>query len=120
MAKPTSRVVRNRAAVLNVVEIADYMAQVTSLAAADRFIAAADRTFEQLAGMPGIGTRYVPDEPAYAELRYFPVAGFRNHLIFYRPTPDGIEVLRVIHGARDLGSILAEEIGIDEDDPDGA
>jgi toxin ParE1/3/4 len=25
-----------------------------------------------------------------------------NYLIFYKPLPDGIEVLRVLHGARDL------------------
>jgi toxin ParE1/3/4 len=32
-------------------------------------------------------------------LRSFPVG---NYLIFYKPLPDGIEVLRVLHGARDL------------------
>ncbi|MBM3832603.1 MAG: type II toxin-antitoxin system RelE/ParE family toxin [Verrucomicrobia bacterium] len=32
-------------------------------------------------------------------LRSFPVA---NHLIFYRPMDGGIEVARILHGARDL------------------
>lgn len=28
--------------------------------------------------------------------------GFTSHLIFYRPINYGIEVVRVIHGARDI------------------
>jgi toxin ParE1/3/4 len=37
------------------------------------------------------------------------VRRFRNYLIFYRPTDGGIEVIRVLHAARDISSILAEE-----------
>jgi toxin ParE1/3/4 len=36
-----------------------------------------------------------------AELRSFPVG---NYLIFYVPTPDGVEVVRVMHGRQDMGS----------------
>jgi toxin ParE1/3/4 len=36
-------------------------------------------------------------------LRSFAV---KNHVIFYRPFEEGIEILRVLHGARDIGSIL--------------
>ncbi|MEX1025024.1 MAG: type II toxin-antitoxin system RelE/ParE family toxin [Planctomycetota bacterium] len=45
---------------------------------------------------------------ALAGLRSFPVKGFDKHLIFYRSTEHGIEVLRVLHGARDLGTIFEE------------
>lgn len=31
---------------------------------------------------------------------------FPNHLIFYRPVEDGIEVLRVVHGAQDIEAIF--------------
>jgi hypothetical protein len=30
-----------------------------------------------------------------------------------RSVPEGIEVLRVLHGARDIAGILAEEFGVD-------
>ncbi len=83
-----------------------------------RFLRAADSTFAMLAGMPGIGTRYEPDEPLYADLRFFPITRHRKFLAFYRPLPDGIEVLRVLHGARDIAGILAEEFGADTDDND--
>ena len=45
---------------------------------------------------------------------------FRNHIVFYRPVADGIEILRVLHGARDLVSILAEEIGVADDHDEAA
>jgi toxin ParE1/3/4 len=66
--------------------------------------------------MPGIGTLYEPDEVLYSDLRYFPVSRFRMYLVFYREIPGGIEVLRVLHGARDIQRILAEEFGVDVGD----
>jgi toxin ParE1/3/4 len=35
-------------------------------------------------------------------IRYFPVG---NYLIFYRETGQGVEIIRVLHGARSLGFI---------------
>ena len=35
-----------------------------------------------------------------------PVKGFENHLIFYLSHSGGIDVIRVIHGARDIENIL--------------
>jgi len=91
-----------------------------TLRTARRFLAQAEATFQRLARMPGIGTRYEPNEPLYADLRYFPVSRFRMYLVFYRPVPGGIEVLRVLHGARDIHRILAEEFGVEVDDDNGA
>jgi len=36
-------------------------------------------------------------------LRSFPVG---NYLIFYRPITDGVEVVRMLHGARELRRIF--------------
>jgi toxin ParE1/3/4 len=38
-----------------------------------------------------------------AELHNFPVG---DYLIFYRPTEDGIEVIRVLYAARDIATLL--------------
>lgn len=83
--------------------------------AALRFLDAAEATFRLLAASPHIGTRYDPDLPALADLRFLPISRFKNDLVFYRPLADGIEVIRVLHGARDIHSILIEEFGIEED-----
>jgi len=45
---------------------------------------------------------------------------FRKYLVFYRPISGGIEVLHVLHGARDIAGILAEEFGVKDDADDEA
>src|SRR5713226_8246174 len=68
---------------------------------------------ERLLAMSGMGSLYESDEPELAGVRFFPVTRFRNYLVFYRPTTTGIEVLRVLHGARDIESLLSGEGGWD-------
>ncbi len=64
--------------------------------AAFRLIDTIDERFELLARFPKAG----PARPdVLPELRSFPVG---NYLIFYRPIDDGVEVMRVVHGARNL------------------
>jgi toxin ParE1/3/4 len=64
--------------------------------AADHFINSLVSRFSSLASMPHMGRA----RPELADrLRSFP---FGNYVIFYRLMEDGIEVVRVLHGARDL------------------
>jgi plasmid stabilization system protein ParE len=37
------------------------------------------------------------------------VKGFQSYLIFYRPAGDDLEVVRFLHGARDLPRLLEDE-----------
>lgn len=104
-----------RRARLDLVDFFYYFVSKGSIPTARRFLSQAEATFQRLASMPGIGTRYEPHEPLYADLRYFPISRFRDYLVFYRPVPGGIEMFRVLHGARDLHGILAEEFGITDD-----
>jgi plasmid stabilization system protein ParE len=76
-----------------------------------RFLRAADFTFTMLGGLPGIGARYEPDEPLYADIRYFSMTRNCKFLAFYRQLPDGIELLRVLHGTCDIPNILMGELG---------
>jgi toxin ParE1/3/4 len=110
-----SEIVRRPLANRDLVEIFRHYAREAGLQVADRFFAEAEATFARLASMPGMGTRYEPDEPLYADLRYIPVSRFRKYLVFYRPVLGGIEVLRVLHGAREIGRILVEEFDVDAD-----
>jgi toxin ParE1/3/4 len=66
------------------------------LRAADRLLNRIDATCRLLAQQPELGTLR---EDLALKLRFFPVD---NYLIFYRPIPEGIEVIRVLHGARDF------------------
>lgn len=74
-----------------------------------RFLVAAHETFTLLAKQPGIGFRPRFKIRDAGSLRIFPVSGFKKMLVFYRPVSEGIEILRVIHGSRNLGALLRRE-----------
>ena len=75
--------------------------------AADRVRTAAFRAFEQLASMPELGPRRKLANPHLKRVRMWPVPGFHQYLIFYRPLdPEGVEIVRVLHGARDIAALL--------------
>ena len=44
-----------------------------------------------------------------ADLRAWQVRGFENYVIFYRPIEHGIEIVRVLHAARDIAAIFEDE-----------
>lgn len=87
--------------------------------AALRFLDAAEATFHLLAAQSGTGVRYDPDHPVLAGIRFSPITRYKNDLVFFLPNVDGIEILRVLHGAQDIHRILAEELGIDDDGDPG-
>jgi toxin ParE1/3/4 len=93
------------AAARDLAEQADYLAE-RSLDAAMRYSHAVAETFRHLAAMPTLGTVREFHNPALSGVRMWRIRGFRNYLIFYRAIPDGIEVLRVLHAARDINAIL--------------
>ncbi len=71
-----------------------------------RFLDAAEATFEQLAAMPAMGVMREYRDPALADVRMWPIAGFDHHLIFYRSAESGIEVIRVLHAKRDIDALF--------------
>jgi toxin ParE1/3/4 len=85
---------------------AAYLAAEASLQTALRFYDAANATFSKIASMPGIGERWQSANPRLTELRVRRIEGFEKHLIFYRPAADGIDIIRVLHSARDIDSAL--------------
>ena len=64
-------------------------------------------SFEQLARMPQLG-RAVRNINMTEQLRMWLSPAFRNYLIFYRELHDGVEIVRVLHGARDIQRILKD------------
>ena len=41
-------------------------------------------------------------------IRVFRVGGFESMLILYRPLENGIEILRVVHGSRNLRALFRQ------------
>ncbi|HTV48989.1 MAG TPA: type II toxin-antitoxin system RelE/ParE family toxin [Phycisphaerae bacterium] len=71
--------------------------------AADQLLRYMDAKLELYANKPQMGTKYEKLAPG---LRGFPVG---NYLLFYRIIPDGIELVRVLHGARKLKRLIKVE-----------
>lgn len=75
--------------------------------AADRVIEAVYDTCRMLAQNPEIGrVRKLSSTPK--EIRSFLVTEFSNYIVYYHPVSDGVQVLRVLHGARDHGRMFGD------------
>jgi toxin ParE1/3/4 len=85
---------------------ADHYASAGGIALALRFLDAVERTQMRLVEHPHIGAPVSSFDPRLSALRYCPVPGFESHLVFYVHEDGTIDIVRVLHGARDLGGIL--------------
>lgn len=84
----------------DLIDIWAYIAQ-DKVSAADSLLDRIEEKFFILAEQPRLG----PQRPDIApELRYFPVG---NYLILYREISAGVEIVRVVHGARRLASLFS-------------
>jgi toxin ParE1/3/4 len=100
-----ARVVKSREAATDLIKLFVFFGK-HSISLADRFLEAAEDACLRLAEMPEIGNLCESNHPALRGLRLWPIKRFRKYLILYRPLTDGIEVLRVLHGARDIESLF--------------
>jgi toxin ParE1/3/4 len=64
-----------------------------------RFADAVDSTVEMLCRSPELGERLHAD--LTGEIRCRTISGFKNYLIFYRRVDTVLEIIRILHGARD-------------------
>ena len=89
------RIIRAPAAKADAVEIWAYIAE-DNPSAADRLLDRFDKIFRSLATQPHLGKAVDELHPG---LRFFPMG---SYLVFYRPLEDGVEIVRLLHGARDI------------------
>ncbi len=93
---------------LDVDDIAEEIAA-HNIDSAIKFCLAVEDALEKLKAMPGMGQRReFAAESGLNLMRSWAVKGFANYIIFYRPADYGIEVVRILHGARDLDSIFSQ------------
>ncbi len=86
-----------------------YLATQANPEVGHKFLLAAHETFSLLATQPEMGWNCRLKGPGVAPLRVFRVAGFERMLVLYRPRPQGVEILRVVHGSRNLQAFLRRE-----------
>jgi toxin ParE1/3/4 len=75
--------------------------------AAERFFTAAEAAFELLRRHPRIGRLRSFSIPG---VRSWAMPNFQNYLVFYLPTKTEVQILAVLHGARNLPSALGSRV----------
>jgi toxin ParE1/3/4 len=91
----------------DIAEIVSFIAE-DNPNAAQRFLDAAEAAFAVLASMPLMG-RVVSFQSRVAQgIRIWHIQGFERYLIFYRTVEQGVEIVRVLHGARDIERLFEE------------
>lgn len=70
-------------------------------------------TLTQIAKIPKIGVSYSLQNSRLAGLRKWPIKDFSNYIIFYLEKPEQIEVVRILHGARDIRFVLDNYSSLD-------
>ena len=83
----------------DLLEIADYIA-VADPRAADRQLHRLQDSFRRLGDFPELGTAH---DDVRRGMRLLPVAPY---LILYRIAGEGVEIVRVVHGAREWQELL--------------
>jgi plasmid stabilization system protein ParE len=101
----------SEAASLSIVEQADYYQQNADLALAQRWEQSVDLAVNSLLNLPERGAPCRFRSPALAGLRWIFVPGFPKHMVFYRYLHEeqAILIVHVMHGARNLETLLDEE-----------
>ena len=92
-----TRIVRRPLARQDLFGLWRYIADDSGEARADQYLRRLNDVITYLAQQPLLG-RARPEIPAEG-LRSFPS---ESHVIFYIPLPDGIELIRVLHGSQDI------------------
>jgi toxin ParE1/3/4 len=95
-------VTRRPLAALDILDAWDHIAE-DSIAAADRWVDQLDAALNRLATQPMMG-RARPELAPH--LRSLP---FRRYVIFYMPLGEGVDVVRVLHSARDIEALFGDE-----------
>jgi toxin ParE1/3/4 len=88
-------------------EILQYLGQ-HDVDAGLRFIDRYEETLNLIARFPDLGSPWESPEPRLDGVRVWPVKGFEKYLILYRRVTDGLLILHVIHGSRDIERVLRE------------
>lgn len=86
-------------------DIADHIAA-ENMEASDRFLDDVYSAFQLLARMPNMGSARRFRREGLKGLRLWRVPHFGKYLVVYRPRPDGVEIIRVLHGARNIERLM--------------
>jgi plasmid stabilization system protein ParE len=99
-------------AVYDIDNAVEYL-EVEKVGGGSRFRTELTHLLTRLEQLPESAPLYEPPSPKQPGLRVAQLSKFDRYAVFYRPTPDGILVVRVLHTSRNIAAIF----GPDPDPP---
>ncbi|MDQ6700230.1 MAG: type II toxin-antitoxin system RelE/ParE family toxin [Acidobacteriota bacterium] len=81
---------------------------------ADRFVEAVQHAIQEIVRTPGMGAPKHLSNKSLNGLRSSQVQGFENIRVWYLSGHGPVQVIRVLHGKRDINRILESESVVDE------
>ena len=100
------RLVRSERSEDDVREVVRYLLREGSASVALRFIDALEESYLLLQSQPEIGRPYAPENSELQGIRSWRVHRFEHYLVFYQVLDDVVRIARVLHGSRDLWTVL--------------
>jgi plasmid stabilization system protein ParE len=86
---------------LDVLQIWNYLAEHETLDLADSIIADIELAIHRIVATPGIG--HIRSDLTKRDVLFYRI---HSYLIIYRPKIDPLHIIRVLHSARDIKSVL--------------
>ncbi|CAN5207675.1 hypothetical protein BH10PLA2_BH10PLA2_10910 [soil metagenome] len=102
------QIIKRPAAYHNIEEIVSYLRKTAGSTRARRFLDQVQVTLDQIAEQPLSGTLWDSPKPGLQNLRVRVIPGFRNYVLFYIPGDRSVELLHILHGARDIAAIFED------------
>lgn len=87
--------------------IARHYAEESGETLARRFVEGFRAAVDHIHANPAAGSPRFREMTGLFDLRVWPVRGF-PYLVFYRDTPEGVLILRILHCARDIPATLRD------------
>lgn len=85
-----------------------YYLELGAVDVAERFLQSVTEAIESVVAMPDMGAPKILGNPVLKGLRTWPVKGFDEIRIYYLRDSESLIVIRVLHGKRDVTSILED------------
>lgn len=106
MIPPGRRLYKHAHAKEDLVEIYAYLLERNERAARG-FLTEVRKAFELILAVPTVGQEWPSSHAKLKGLRYTTVSRrFRNYVIFYRAVEDGVQIVTVLHAARDAAPLV--------------
>jgi toxin ParE1/3/4 len=83
-----------------------YLLEHAGFDVAARFLGAVEKTYADLAQMPGMGSPAKVTQGTHAGVRLWPIRGFGNYLVAYRSHGGDVAIERLLHAKQDYQRVL--------------